>query len=235
MTGSFETMLVRDGRIVQLEEHLARMAASCRALGWGELEEDLFRTAAQGAAMPSDESAVRVTRVATDDGHWLLEATAFAIPEATRLRRTRGRAITLDPSFVRPRPQHKTLPLSTYGNALAIAVAAGADEAFFVTPHGEVLEGTGTNVFAIRGDVLATAPIEAGVLPGIVRAWVLTIAREMSLRIEERAPRAEELRLGGFLTGSLTTLAPLRFLDGHPCAPPGEAFAAIARRYPPVE
>ncbi|MBV9492713.1 MAG: aminotransferase class IV [Acidobacteria bacterium] len=230
--GLFETMLVRDGRVVQLEEHLARMAASCRALEWGELDAHRFRSVARGAAMQSDESAVRVTRTTDGEGGWLLEATAFAIPQATRLRRTHGRAITLDPSFVRPLPQHKTLPLSTYSGALAVAIQAGADEAFFVTPRGEILEGSGTNVFAMRGDTLTTAP---GVLPGVVRAWVLSIARQMSLRIEERAPRADELRMGGFVTGSLTTLAPLRFLDGHPCASPGEAYEAIARQYPPGE
>jgi branched-subunit amino acid aminotransferase/4-amino-4-deoxychorismate lyase len=38
--GLFETMLVAGGRIVQLEEHLERMARSCRQLDWGSLDEN---------------------------------------------------------------------------------------------------------------------------------------------------------------------------------------------------
>jgi branched-chain amino acid aminotransferase len=224
VTGLFETMLALGGRIVQLEEHAARMARSCRALGLGPLDEAAFREAAY-AVVRNDESAVRVTLVGG-----VLEATAFAIPEATRLRRMHGRAITLPPSVARSLPEHKLLPYTICSDALRDAVAAGADEALFVTRDGGILEGTGTNVFAVRGDVLITAA--DGVLPGIVRAWVLATAPTLGLQIEERPPHADELRDGGFFTGSLTTLAPIRVLDGQACAPPGDAYAELARRYP---
>jgi branched-subunit amino acid aminotransferase/4-amino-4-deoxychorismate lyase len=100
-----------------------------------------------------------------------------------------------------------------------------------VTHGAGILEGTATNIFAVRDDVLITAPINAGILPGIVRAWVLATAPRIGLRVEERAPAADEIREGGFFTGSLTTLSPIRTLDGHDCPPPGKAYAELARCY----
>ena len=219
----FETMLAIDGRIVQLDEHVERMARSCRDLRWKSLDEEAFRNAARDAARP-DESAVRVVN---EQG--TITATSFAIPNATRSRRTHGRAITLPPSFVRSQPEHKLLPWTVCAIALRDAIDAGADEALFVTPDGAILEGTSTNVFAVRKDVLITAP--SGVLPGVVRAWVLATAPTVGLRIEQRPPTADEIRGGGFFTGSLTRLAAIRRLDGHECATPGNAFAELVRFY----
>ena len=220
MNALFETMLVAGGRVVQLEEHIVRMARSCRELGWPPLDDDAFRTAAV-----AEGEAIRVL-----NAQGTITATSFAVPDVTRSRRAHGRAMTLHPSVRRSLPQHKLLPhYAVCSEALRGAIAAGADEALFVTSHGGVLEGTSTNVFAVRGDVLVTAPQD--VLPGIVREWVLATAPAIGMRIEPRAPAAAEIRRGAFFTGSLTTLAPIRVLDGHECATPGDAYVELARRY----
>jgi branched-subunit amino acid aminotransferase/4-amino-4-deoxychorismate lyase len=179
-------------------------------------------TTAEAAVAPQErEAAVRCTYL-PDRG---LECVAFPIPATTRARREHGRAIALDPSWTRALPEHKTTDYEICRRALERAVAAGADEALFVTPDGHVLEGTATNVFAVRGTTLITAP--AGVLPGIVRAWVLAHAPRLGLSIEERAPSAAEVREGAFFTGSLTGIAPVRVLDGEPCADASEVVAVL--------
>jgi branched-subunit amino acid aminotransferase/4-amino-4-deoxychorismate lyase len=216
VTGLFETMLAVGGRIVQLDEHVERMARSCNELGLAPFDEDAFRDAAINTVW-SAEHAIRVVYE-----HGALSATAFDIPAPTRSRRTYGRAVTLSPTIARPLPQYKRVPEDLDWREV---IPPGADEALFVTTQGHILEGTSTNVFAIRGDVLITAP--DGVLPGIVRAWVLA----SGLSIEERAPAADDIRRGGFFTGSLTTLAPIRTLDGDACAPPGETYTELARLY----
>lgn len=220
----FETMLAVDGHLVQLDEHIERMARSCRDLEWPPLDEEAFRVAVRNAA-GTGSGAVRAV-----NAQGAITALAFPIPDATRLRRTHGRAITLDRAVRRSLPRHKLLPhYAVCSDALRAAIAAGADEALFVAPDGAILEGTSTNVFAVRDDALVSAP--DGILPGIVRAWVLATARGMGLRIEERAPTADDIRGGAFFTGSLTTLAPIRTLDGHECATPGKAYAELARLY----
>lgn len=215
MSGLFETMLAIDGRIVQLDDHITRMARSCRELDLPPLDEEAFRDAARRVSY-NGEHAVRVVY---EDG--MLAAMAFAIPEVTLSRRTRGRAVTLQRR--RPHPQHKRFPEDLH---LRDLIPEGADEALFTTGDGAILEGTGTNIFAVRGDVLITAP-DGGVLPGVVRAWVL----ERGMEIEYRSPTAGDILNGAFFTGSLTTLAPVRMLDGRACAPPGPAFAELVRSY----
>lgn len=214
MTGLFETMLVVDGRIVQFDDHVARMARSCRELGLPALDEEAF----WGAALRATRNGEHGVRAVYEGG--AIAATAFELPEVTRSRRARGRAVTLH--WQRPDPRHKRFPEDLH---LRERIPPGADEALFVTADGHVLEGTGTNVFAVRGDVLITAP--DGVLPGVVRAWVLS----QGLRVEERPPSIDDIRNGAFFTGSLTTLAPIRTLDGHVCADPGPAYAMLARSY----
>lgn len=206
----FETMLVVRGRLVQRQEHEARMRASCAALGIA-LPPPFDFTA--------DDGALRVVW----DGR-TLTSTPFDIPAATLARREHGRAITT--SAKRELPQHKlTAPYAVCTNALREAIARGADEALFVDDEGRVLEGTSTNVFAVRGETLITAPDQ--VLAGIVRAWVLA----QHARVELRPPSLEEIKAGAFFTGSLTKLAQIRMLNGEACAEPGALFEELAARY----
>ena len=217
MTGLFETMLVVNGHVIELDAHYERMHASARALGFPEPDRDAFRAEVMNAATGD---AVRCVYTAD---RWVPEASAIEIPPLTLERRRDARAITLSTS--RELPGHKLTSLyTTCIDGLRHAAEQGANEGLFLDRDGNVLEGTVTNVFAVRGDTLITA--RDGVLPGIVRAWVL----EQGLPIEWRAPAIEELRAGAFLTGSLTGLAALRSLDGAPCDDPGEVFAGLSRR-----
>jgi branched-chain amino acid aminotransferase len=228
VSGLFETMLVVRGEVVQRDEHFARLAASAQALGFPPPSEDAFRAAVALAAkqVQSHDAALRCTYVQENEG-WRLIATTAPIPETTLQRREGARAITLDLS--RALPEHKTIPYEASVIGLQRARDAGANEGLFVDDRGHILEGTATNVFAITDTSLITAPISAGILPGIVRAWVL---EHIDLAIIERAPTTAELREGGFVTSSLTLLAPLVELDGRACRKPGEAFEKLRRLYP---
>lgn len=231
--GLFETMLVLRGRALQIDEHFARMRASCDALGFPGPDAEAFRTEVERACVSTaeNEAALRCVWIAggsVDDADgWQLAASTSAIPRVTRARRDFGRAITLDRSYGRSLPLHKMTSYAVCVVGLRKAMALDADEALFVTRDGLVLEGTSTNVFATRDETLITAPSSAGILPGVVRAWVLSAASRLGVSIEERAPSIEELLGGAFLTSSLTTLAELRMLDGRACATAGGTFVRL--------
>ena len=53
---------------------------------------------------------------------------------------------------------------------------AGYDEAVMLTEHGHVAEGSGENIFVVRGGVLMTPPPSDGVLEGITRDIVMQLA-----------------------------------------------------------
>jgi branched-subunit amino acid aminotransferase/4-amino-4-deoxychorismate lyase len=230
--GLFETMRVVRGRVVEAEEHLQRMLASARALAFPAPDADAFRRAVARAAksvVRLDEGGVRCLYVDAGEGMWRLLATAHAIPETTLRRRKRGRAITL--AHARALPAHKLTSYAASAIGLREALARNADEGLFIDRKGRVLEGTATNIFAIDGDTLLTAPVRDGILPGVVRAWVIANAARVGLTINERAPTIDELHAGSFFTSSLTTLAAIRAIDSRACRAPSRAFAALRRLY----
>lgn len=229
--GLFETMLVIRGQVFDVDAHFRRMAASAQALGFPPPEERAFREAVTRAARKvlSGEAALRCIYV-QDTARWRLVATTSPIPATTLRRRKGARVITLDRELTRALPRHKLTSYAASMVGLRQAIAAGADEGLFVDARGRVLEGTTTNVFAIDGSTLITA--RTGILPGIVRAWVLEKAASVGLEIIYRAPTVEELRNGSFLTSSLTILAPITNLDGVRCHSPGPAFTKLRKMWP---
>jgi branched-subunit amino acid aminotransferase/4-amino-4-deoxychorismate lyase len=228
--GLFETMLVVGGQVFDVDAHFARLAASALVLGFPVPEERAFRDAVTRAARKvlSGEAALRCLYV-QDTDRWRLVATTSPIPATTLRRRNGARVITLDRGLSRALPQHKLTSYAPSIIGLQQAIAAGADEGLFVDRRGRVLEGTTTNVFAIDGSTLITA--RTGILPGIVRAWVLEDAARAGLDIAYRSPTFDELRNGSFLTSSLTTLAPITHLDGVRCQSAGAVFARLRKMW----
>jgi 4-amino-4-deoxychorismate lyase len=234
--GLFETILIAKGRPIQLAAHYERIADSSARLGLPVPDADAFRHAVEGAVRDAaGETSVRCIWVAAEDSNdsrsWILHASLQPIRAATLARREHGRAITLPSHWSRSLPLHKTTSWAVCLLALRQAIASNADEAIFTAADGALLEGTSTNLFAIRGSTLVTAPVEAGVLPGVVRGWVIGHAAGLGAGIESRPPSRDEIIEGAFFTGSLTKLAPLRVLDGETCAPPGELFDELRRLY----
>src|SRR5579864_7156498 len=63
-------------------------------------------------------------------------------------------------------------------NALAMqeALGRGAEEALMRNQAGEIVECSQSNVFIVERGVVLTPPLEAGLLPGITREFVLELA-----------------------------------------------------------
>ena len=113
---------------------------------------------------------------------------------------------------------HKT------GNRLVQILAAGharengADEALLVNTHGHVCEGSTSNVFWIRSGVIGTPPLLPNVLPGVTRAAVFEVARELGVKCEEQQLRLDELVgcEGIFLTMTSRGVVEAASLEGKP-------------------
>jgi branched-chain amino acid aminotransferase len=96
------------------------------------------------------------------------------------------------------------------------AKRAGADDALFTSDDGRVLEATGSNIFAAKGTLLVTPPLDEGILPGVTRRYVIAVAREIGFDVEETPlavsdlPGADEV----VLTSSLREVYPARSIDG---------------------
>jgi branched-chain amino acid aminotransferase len=103
------------------------------------------------------------------------------------------------------------------GNYLVAVLAtraardAGAAEALIVDGDARVIEGASSNVFFAKGNKLVTAPLDAGILPGITREIVLDVAKELGLAVELRAARTDELPSfdEAFISSSIRELLPV--------------------------
>jgi D-alanine transaminase len=83
---------------------------------------------------------------------------------------------------------------------------------------GYVTEGTASNVFIVKDDVLITPPTSKHLLPGITRDLVLDLAKENSVNCEVRNIAVDELNTADeiWMTSSIREIAPVVTLNGKP-------------------
>ena len=162
---------VREGR------HLARMARSAAALGWGFDAE-----AARRALREGREGPARLRLTMGRDGDFAV--TEGPLPAPARLWRMAVHPARLDSGD--PWLRHKTTRRALYDLARA-ELPEGVDEWLFLNERGEACEGTIANLFFDRGEGWRTPPLACGCLPGILREEMLErgVAREEVLRGED--------------------------------------------------
>jgi branched-subunit amino acid aminotransferase/4-amino-4-deoxychorismate lyase len=102
--------------------------------------------------------------------------------------------------------------------ARAEADSAGAQESLLTNLDGWVVEGAASNLFWIQAGTVCTPPLESGVLPGVTRALILDLCRQLNLVTELRNPTAGQLHqaAGVFMSLSSIGIAQGISLDGKP-------------------
>ena len=98
-------------------------------------------------------------------------------------------------------------------NALAMqeAVRRGAFEGVMRNYRGELAECTTANLFIVKDGEVLTPPLDAGLLPGITREFVLEIGRDKGIPVRETVLHDADL-FGAdeaFLTSSTRELVPI--------------------------
>jgi len=108
---------------------------------------------------------------------------------------------------------------------------AGYDEAILLDDLGRVCEGSGENIYVVKGGVIHTPPQTASILDGINRRAALQIARDLGYEVVERDLARAELYLADevYLTGTAAELVPVREIDDHMIGDgtPGEVTRAV--------
>lgn len=95
------------------------------------------------------------------------------------------------------------------------ALANGFAEGIALDTNGMVSEGSGQNVFVVSKGTLFTAPVNGTLLSGVTRDSILTLARELSIPVREQAIPREMLYAADevFLTGTASEVTPVRSVD----------------------
>ena len=229
--GVFETLRAYGGKPFRLAAHVARLAAGAAALGIplplpaARIAEAVAETIAANDLM-TDDAAIRITLSRGTGARGLL-------PPADARPTLMISASVYHPPAAQPhgaviseirRNEHSPLAriksLNYLDNVLAQrdAAARGADEAILLNTAGRLACAARANLFVLRGRALLTPPESEGVLPGIARAEVLEIARELNIGAHETPLDRDALATAdeAFLSNSLIEIAGLGRIDGRP-------------------
>jgi branched-chain amino acid aminotransferase len=124
--------------------------------------------------------------------------------------------IRRNPSFCVP-ASAKTLNYLNNILAKQQANAAGVDEAIMLDWMGQVSEGTGDNLFLIKGGGVLTASLQSSILPGVTRGAVLNACQSLGLKTVESSLSLHDLYTAdeAFLTSTSLEIQPLVEIDGR--------------------
>jgi branched-chain amino acid aminotransferase len=100
--------------------------------------------------------------------------------------------------------------------AVQEAQRRGFDEAILLNQRGEVSEGSGENIFVVKGGAVMTNDADADILMGVTRATILDLSRDLGFptRVQNLTVHdlinADEL----FFSGTAVEVTPVREVDG---------------------
>jgi branched-chain amino acid aminotransferase len=123
-------------------------------------------------------------------------------------------------SFTRLHPNIMMTKAKVSGNYVSSILAkteshrAGFDEAIMLGPDGYVAECTGENLFTVRNNVIYTTP-RAGILEGITRDSLITLARDLGYSVVEEPISRDQLYIADevFVCGTAAEVIALREID----------------------
>jgi branched-chain amino acid aminotransferase len=93
----------------------------------------------------------------------------------------------------------------------------GFDEALLLDTNGNVAEGSGENLFLVKGGRLRTPGLDSSILPGITRDAVMELAHDLGYEVDVGNVTRGEVYTAdeAFFTGTAAEVTPIREVDGH--------------------
>ena len=230
---TYDVVTVWDGAFFRLDAHLERFLRSCRRfrLDPGRSAEEIVAIITECVRLAGLRSAYVEMLCTRGQPPWgsrdprqaVNQFYAFAVPFvwiANEEQRRRGLDVVISDVQRIPAasvdPTAKNYHWHDMTMGLLGALDAGGDSVLLTDGKGNVVEGPGFNVFAVREGRLVT-PAE-GVLEGITRRTVIEMAQAAGIPVETRRLPAAELRSAdeAFLTSSGGGVLPVTRVDGRP-------------------
>ena len=236
--GVFETLKVIEGAPLALTRHLRRMVNSCEVLGLTPPDLDMIRGAV-AEVIDSEAEASRLGRLritctggagplASDrgDGH----GTVIVALSAMQPWSATTSAIVV-PWVRNERSAVAGAKCTSYAENVAVLAWAherGYSEGLFANTVGQLCEGTGTNVFVVRGESVLTPPLTSGCLAGITRELLLDwgLAQEATLTMED-LETVDEV----FVTSSTRDVHPVTELGDRTWPEAGPVSRRVGAQY----
>lgn len=241
--GVYEVVAVRDGRLIDEGPHLDRLD---RSLGELRIANPVsrgtlcfvIRELMRRNRLRDGLIYIQVTRGVARRDHAFPAASVkpalvLTTKNAARAQPEPGPGIGVksQPDIRWERCDIKTVALLPNVLAKQAAREGGAYEAWLVDAQGAVTEGASTNAWIVTQDnELVTRQTDRGILAGITRSTLKSIADELQLKVVERpftlteAKKAKE----AFVTSATSFVLPVVRIDGEPVGD-GRVGAATRR------
>lgn len=200
--------------VLKLDAHLDRLEQSAARAGIPfELDQVRLRSALREMILQAGYGSVRfrVTVPRQQPDHLILSIEPYNPPSAELIQKG-VRAITA-PNSARHNPTVKATGWMHQRKAIEARLGPDAYDAFLLSAEGHLLEGLGSNFYAIKEGVLRTA--REGVLMGISRQIVMAVAPEI-LPVDETPVHVDDIPQldEAFLTSSSRGIIPVVAIDG---------------------
>jgi branched-chain amino acid aminotransferase len=228
----WEGLRLYGGRIFRLDEHLARLRDSAKALAYdqlpsaGEITEQIRRTIAANGMRDGVHIRLTLTRGVkitsgmdprlNQAGPTLIVLAEYKDPvyDAAGITLITASVRRPAPDCLDPKIHHNNLLPSIL--AKIEANVAGADDAVMLDHRGFIAETNATHIFMVRSGQLTT-PTTRSCPEGITRAAVLELAAAAGIACETGDYTLPQLYTAdeAFVTGTMGGLVPVLSVDGR--------------------
>lgn len=227
--GVFETLKAENCLVQFKKEHISRLTRNAAAIGiqqsgFQRLLNDIKNGAIERLLRESNLAKVTayvritITRGIDLSGHLPsldLKPTTIIVVKPLeekvlyKIRSTGATAVLLN-TLPGAMPQVKSLNFLQNVMGKAEATRKGAYEGLF-TNKGLVTEGTASNIFIVKNNIIKTPPADELILPGIMRRAVILLAKKQKLEVMEKAVSPNDVLKAdeAFLTNSIIGIVPL--------------------------
>lgn len=210
--GAFETIAVENGIPQFLEEHIRRLEYTMEFLGIDREIEEIREKAQKVLTDPQLKSGRKALKITVSQKNLRIDFRQNHYKSEDYERGFTTVFSGIRRNETSPLVYHKTL---NYGECIMEkrkAQKSGIDEPIFLNTRGEIAEGATTNVFFIKDKEIVTPSKACGLLPGIIREYLIETCQVQEKRIlPEEILDYDEM----FLTNSLLGIMPVKNIGDH--------------------
>jgi branched-chain amino acid aminotransferase len=236
--GVYETIRSYGSRIFMQDQHLARLRRSADAIGlvipipersWPALLREAMTRNDVGHERTDAYLRITISRGAGDIGldpalcptPTVVIMTKPLHPPSSEQYRTGVNLIVARTRRNLPSALSPQIKATNFLNNILAkreAIAAGAFDSILLNWESHLTECTVSNLFFVRAGRLCTPALACGLLDGITRDIVLSLAQEAQIPIDEGHFGVEEIHKADecFLTNTSMEVMPVTMIDGHP-------------------
>lgn len=212
--GVYENIRVTKGEVRYLDEHLDRLEISCKALGIKSnfaVEQIESACLELNAKYPDQTYNMKIILIGGKDQQLFILPLA---PKFVDKKLYRDGVSVITSKYERFLPQAKSLNMLGSYIVYTKAQDKGAYDALLLNRNGEILEGSRTNFYAVKGRTIYTAAEEL-VLAGVTRKHIIEFAKTAGFSIDYIAPNIKNLDEydGYFISNTSSKLLPVSKID----------------------